>query len=226
MESSNITSISQLPSNSPDINQSSIPIQQQIQQTPQNNIVLNTNEIINETTNQLQNPPVIMSNNVQANNSEIQSNPNYNELISQLQKASANGATGLPSRDIPMNPTQTANDVEIKPNFVPPPPSHEDYIKNMQTPENLINQNNKQMSYDYKLEQFYNELQTPLIVALLYFIFQLPYVRHIIKKYIPVLFAKDGNPNLYGYFFNSTLFAFSFFIILKIINQLNIHVNN
>ena len=221
MESTNITSISQLPNNN---NSQNNPLQQNLQQN-QNNIILTKNETINESTSQIVNPNPNFNSNQETNN-VIQNNPNYNELISQLQKVSNQGITQLPSRDIPMNPTQTSNDVQVKPNFVPPPPIQEDYIQNMQTPEELINQNNRQISYQNNLEQFYNEIQLPLIVSLLYFIFQLPYFRQIIKKFLPFLFQKDGNQNLYGYFFNSLLFGILFYVIIKFISNLTNYVNN
>lgn len=233
MESNSVTSISQLPMNNNNQNDS---LQQNMQQN-QNNIILTKNESINEPTSQImnqnpnpnqntnQNPNSNMNFNQETNN-VVQNNPNYNELINQLQKASNQGVTQLPSRDIPMNPTQNANDVEIKPNFVPPPPSHEDYIQNMQTPDELVNQNNRQMNYQNNLEQFYSEIQLPLIVSLLYFIFQLPYFRQFIKKMLPSLFKNDGNMNLYGFFFNSALFGILFFIINKLISNLTMYVNN
>ena len=225
MEATNITSISQLPSsiNSNDMLQKNI--QQNIQQN-QNNIVLTKNESINEPTSQLTNPnPNYIPQ--QETNNVIQNNPNYNELINQLQKASNQGITQLPSRDIPMNQTETANDVEVKPNFVPPPPpTQEDYIQNMQTPEQLINQNNNYIQNQNNLEQFYSTIQLPLIVSLLYFLFQLPYFRLFIKKMLPSLFGNDGNMNLYGFFFNSVLFGTIFFIINKFIDNLTMYVNN
>lgn len=229
MESNSVTSISQLPMNNNNHNDS---LQQNMQQN-QNNIILTKNESINEPTSQImnQNPNPNQNTNSNMNfnqetNNVVQNNPNYNELISQLQKASNQGVTQLPSRDIPMNPTQNANDVEIKPNFVPPPPSHEDYIQNMQTPDELVNQNNRQMNYQNNLEQFYSEIQLPLIVSLLYFIFQLPYFRQFVKKMLPSLFKNDGNMNLYGFFFNSALFGILFFIINKFISNLTMYVNN
>ena len=231
MESNSVTSISQLPMNNNNQNDS---LQQNMQQN-QNNIILTKNESINEPTSQImnQNPNPNQNTNQNPNmnfnqetNNVVQNNPNYNELINQLQKASSQGVTQLPSRDIPMNPTQNANDVEIKPNFVPPPPSHEDYIQNMQTPDELVNQNNRQMNYQNNLEQFYSEIQLPLIVSLLYFIFQLPYFRQFIKKMLPSLFKNDGNMNLYGFFFNSALFGILFFIINKLISNLTSYVNN
>lgn len=231
MESNSVTSISQLPTNN---NFQNDTLQQNIQQN-QNNIILSKNDILNEPTSQILNQNPNPNSNPNANaipvlnqetNNVVQNNPNYNELISQLQKASSQGVTQLPSRDIPMNPTQTANDVEIKPNFVPPPPSHEDYIQNMQTPDELVNQNNRIMNYQNNLEQFYSEIQLPLIVSLLYFIFQLPYFRQFVKKILPFLFGNDGNMNLYGFFFNSVLFGTLFFIINKLISNLTMYVNN
>ena len=102
----------------------------------------------------------------------------------------------------------------------------EDYIQNMQTPEQLINQNNNYIQNQNNLEQFYTTIQLPLIVSLLYFIFQLPYFRQFIKKMLPSLFGNDGNMNLYGFFFNSVLFGTIFFIINKFIDNLTMYVNN
>jgi len=231
MEANSVTSISQLPAHN---NYQNNPLQQNMQQNmQQNNIILNKNDTLNEPTSQIMNQNPNPNTNPNQNpslnqetNNVVQNNPNYNELINQLQQASSQGITQLPSRDIPMNPTQTANDVEIKPNFVPPPPSHEDYIQNMQTPDELVNQNNRQMNYQNNLEQFYNTIQLPLIVSLLYFIFQLPYFRQFIKKMLPSLFGNDGNMNLYGFFFNSALFGTLFFVINMLINNLTSYVNN
>ena len=96
----------------------------------------------------------------------------------------------------------------------------------MQTPDELVNQNNRIMNYKNNLEQFYSEIQLPLIVSLLYFIFQLPYFRQFVKKILPFLFGNDGNMNLYGFFFNSVLFGTLFFIINKLISNLTMYVNN
>lgn len=194
-----------------------------------NNIVLSKNEIIAESNNQMQ------AQQMQAQSMQAQQIPQqahvmkdqsgYNELVGQLQEASSAGATSLPSRDIPINPMQVSSDVEVKPNFIPEPPKNEDYINNMETPDNMIMKNNQQQYYADNLDAFYSEFQLPLIVAILYFLFQLPVFRRSLKKILPSLFGQDGNPNLYGYFFNSALYATFFYILLKLINQLNMHVN-
>jgi hypothetical protein len=214
-----------------------------------NNIVLTKNEIIAESNNQMQpqqmQPRQMQAPSMQAQQMQAQSmqaqqmqaqqipqqahvmkdQSGYNELVGQLQQASSVGATSLPSRDIPINPMQVSNDVEVKPNFIPEPPIHEDYINNMETPDNMIMKNNQQQYYADNLDAFYSEFQLPVIVAILYFLFQLPIFRRSLKKILPSLFGQDGNPNLYGYFFNSALYSTMFYVLLKLINQLNMHVN-
>lgn len=229
---SGVTSISQLPSSNQIANSiENIPQNANIMNaSSMNNIVITKNETINEANTQMQppmqNPHIQQSQQILPQNIEMpKQQNNYNELISQLQQASSQGATSLPSRDIPSNPIQVNNDVEIKPNYVPPPPSHEDYINNMQTPEHLIQENNRIQNNIDSLELIYGEFQLPLLVCILYFLFQLPIFRKNLKKMLPALFGDDGNPNLYGYFFNSALFGTIFYILLQLINRLNIHVN-
>ena len=216
----NITSINQLPNN-PAINNQNMQVQQMPNQANQNNIALTKNEIINDSTSQNQMPQIDSN----LNNNIVQNNVNYNELIGQLQKASSNGATALPSRDIPMDQSQQANDNNVKPNYIPEPPTNEDYINNMQTPDYLINENNKNTQKENNLEHFYSEIQIPLLFGLLYFIFQLPAFKILIKRLLPYLFSSDGNMNLYGHIFKSALFSSIFYIIFKTMNILTYQFN-
>lgn len=229
-----VTSINQLPSGPPMVNGFENPPQNanMMNSSSMNNIVLTKTDTIGEPNSQMQIPmqnPMQQQQQVQIHGENLQmqgqTQANYNELINQLQQASSQGATGLPTRDIPINPNQIANDVEVKPNYVPPPPSHEDYINNMQTPEHLIQENNNAQKQIDNLDAFYGEFQLPILIAILYFLFQLPIFKKNVKKILPSLFGSDGNPNLYGYFFNSTLFASIFYLILKSINKLNEHVS-
>ena len=208
-----ITSISQLPP--ANVQNQTIPQMSNMNNQQANNIVLTKNEIISESNNQM---PSQMPQQVQQQQGETQQT-NYNELIGQLQKANSQGMTGLPSRDIPAIPMQVNNDVEIKPNFVPPPPTHADYINNMQTPEHLIQENVNQQRQIDNLDMMYNELQIPIILSILYFAFQLPAFKKFVKKMGPGLFANDGNANLYGNIFISMLFSTIFYLLLQVINR-------
>ena len=222
MENNNgVTSISQLPTNNQISNPNQIPLQNQ---SNNNNIVLTQNEVVAENTAQLANPMMQQIATKAPEQNQQQNQNNYNEMISQLQKASVSGATGLPTRDIPINPTVVNNDVEIKPNFIPET-NNNDYISNSISPEQLISQNNIKQNNIDKLDAFYNEFQLPLLVSVLYFLFQLPIFRKTVKKIFPVLFSNDGNPNLYGYLFNSVLFSTLFYILIKIVNQLTLKIS-
>ena len=221
METAGTTSISQLPSNIlPN------PIEQplQNQNNNNNNVVLTKNEVIAETTAQMANPMISQIPTKVPEQNQVENQNNYNEMINQLQKATIAGATNLPSRDIPINPTSVNNDNQIKPNFIPEP-EISDYINNSQTPEDLVMQNNKKQNSLDSLDVFYNEFQLPLLVSILYFLFQLPIFRKIIKKTLPSLFNNDLNPNLYGYLFNSVLFASIFYILVKLVNQITLNIS-
>ena len=149
---------------------------------------------------------------------------NYNELIGQLQSANASGMTSLPSRDIPMQPNNISSDEQIKPNFIPEVNNMNDYINNNETPENLILENNKIENSYNNLEILYKELQLPLLVTILYFLFQLPVFKKLIKQLLPVLFSNDGNTNLYGNLFYSIFFSSTFYILYKLINQITNYI--
>lgn len=229
MSSSGITSITELPRSN--IQNNNVHQEYMMQQQPQN-IVMNKNEIIMQSNNQMpgvipnsgystQNPmsqnsnnPGIMGNNVQ------QQQPNYNELISQIQKAAASGTTALPSRDIPIDPVKVSNDNQTQPNYIPPPQVQENYIKNYETPQQVIEENNKKISAANLYDTLFYEMQLPIIIALLYFLFQLPAIKKHSKNMFPFLFKDDGNPNLYGFIFNSVMFASMVYILLKVLAKL------
>ena len=146
-------------------------------------------------------------------------NIDYTSKLNSTLKDIGNGnPLQLPSRDIPQNTASINNDVNIQPNYIPP--NNNDYIANHVTPNEIIQQNREKEMNNDKTEEFYETIQMPLLVGLLFFIFQLPFIRKNLFIYLPSLFNKDGNPNLSGYLFNSAIFAllyFSFTYILKYI---------
>jgi len=147
-------------------------------------------------------------------------NIDYTSKLNSTLKDIGNGnPLQLPSRDIPQNTASVNNDVNVQPNYIPP--NNNDYIANHVTPNEIIQQNREKEMINDKTEEFYETIQMPLLVGLLFFIFQLPFIRKNLFIYLPSLFNKDGNPNLSGYLFNSAIFAllyFSFTYILKYIS--------
>ena len=162
------------------------------------------------------------STNPNSNNgsSEIQEQKMMNELISGIQQASANGGTGLPSRDIPTNTVHFADD-QVKPNYVPQQ-EQSDYIHNTDTEQDILARRVKNQNSRDSLEILYDEFQIPIIIGLLYFIFQLPIVKSKVLAILPSLFNKDGNPNLTGYIINSVFFGLAYYVISKTL----VHLQN
>lgn len=138
------------------------------------------------------------------------------QIVNGLQQASITGATQLPSRDIPMNTNGITTDPYVQPNYVPEIPQQQDYIKNYETNEDMINNYNKNAQNANSLDEMYNEIQTPLLLAVLYFLFQLPFFRKNLYTYFPVLFSTDGNFNINGFLFTSILFGLIFYLLNKI----------
>ena len=142
-----------------------------------------------------------------------------NQIVNGLQQATASGATQLPSRDIPMNTTGHSNDAQVNPNYVPLPERQMDYIKDYEQTNDTIDNYNKSMNRNNSLDDMYNEIQTPILLAVLYFLFQLPFFRRFLFSYFPILFSNDGNLNINGFLFSSTLFGLLFYLLNKVTNH-------
>lgn len=143
-----------------------------------------------------------------------------NKLISGLQQASVSGSTALPSSHIPLDTNTLSRDAQIKPNYIPHVNNNVDYIKNDMSNEDIIKDHMRKQNKQDTLDVMYDELQIPVLIAILYFAFQLPIVRKYLFSFFPSLFNKDGNPKLSGYVFNSLMFALLFYIIKKVLTYL------
>jgi len=122
-----------------------------------------------------------------------------NQIVSGLQQASATGSTQLQSRDISQNTESITTDAQTQQNYIPPTSQHQ----------------------SDKLDDLYNEIQTPLFLSILYFLFQLPVVKKQLFTYMPILFSKDGNMNIHGFIATSILFGFSFYSVNKSVKAIN-----
>ena len=60
-------------------------------------------------------------------------------------------------------------------------------------------------------DDLYNEIQAPLLLAILYLLFQLPVTNKYLRKYLPPLFGSDGNQNPVGHVVISIMFASAFY---------------
>jgi len=139
-----------------------------------------------------------------------------NQIVNGLQQASSAGLTQLQSRDIPRNTENIMQDPQIQANYIPPNRETEDYIGDYEDNDEIISKYNRRVEQDSSLDQLYDEIQVPLLICILYFLFQLPIFRRLLFKYFPVLFFRDGNINIYGYLFTSVLFGTLYYFISKV----------
>ena len=136
--------------------------------------------------------------------------PNMNSQIdpskfmNDIQKASTNGLTALPSRDIPINSNQNM-DKQIPVNYIPEK-SNIDYISENQSNQEIIKQQLADQKNIQIADDIYTEFSLPIIAGLLFFISQLPIVKVALLKYVPFCYTKAGEINLTGYLFTSVLF--------------------
>jgi hypothetical protein len=153
-----------------------------------------------------------------------------NEVVQGVQRASANGMTMIPTRDIPMNPNSFTHDDQARPNYVPQPKmvhfedgagdGSGDYIKEHTSMESIVSANARESNQLDTLEAIYYDIQMPILVGVLYFIFQMPVFRAQLLHFLPSLFGEDGNFKMIGLTATSAMFAGIFFVIMKILNKL------
>jgi len=198
----------------------------------QNNVVLNINEMKNAkpmSANQIGSsiPQLNMNNssNVNMGNGSVNGNGNapsmslsqqdINEIVKGIQTASQQNLTKLPSRDIPMDTTRITTDNTVRPNYVPEP-TNVDYIQQEDNLQTILESKQKAQKHNDRMNDLYDEVQTPLFVTLLFFFFQLPFFKKLLRKNLSSMFNKDGTDNFSSYILKSTLFGFMFFGLSKV----------
>ncbi len=206
------------------------------------NITMNINEVQGQGQGQSSQHPITSNtqNTVMANppqyNPNVQTNqgntnqqnitPNLSpdditKIISGLQNATSQNMTSLPSRDVPMNTYPITNDPSIQPNYIPQPSTNTDYIKQQENMEILLEKHKLKEKHTKQIDDLYDTIQTPILIMLIFFIFQLPFVNKTLFYYLPNLFIKDGHLSFGGYTFKTVLFGFLFIGITKAIHYLS-----
>ncbi len=177
----------------------------------QNRVVLEKTEMQNVNSNQQ--PPIAPT--------ELSSD-SINKIITGLQQASSTGMTQLPTSHIPMQTQAHMQDPQVQPNYVPaPPPQKTDYIDQHDTIQSLMQQNKNTKQEQDRLDVLYSELQMPIIVMALFFVFQMPFFNKKFMKLFPALFLKDGQNNISGYLVKTALFGGLFYGINKATHYLS-----
>jgi len=129
----------------------------------------------------------------------------------------------LPSRDIPMDQSGYQQDEEIQPNYIPRAKLTSDYVKDYEDVTNTsIRQHENRKAKTSMVDRILSDLQTPIVVALIFFIFQMPMMTTMLYRNFSFLsvYNPDGNVNFYGMILKSVLFGSVFYSLQNTIQYL------
>ena len=107
----------------------------------------------------------------------------------------------LPARDIPRETITHTTDAQVKPTYIPP--KQPEYIQQQQV-------NIYQPS---KVDKLLEEFRLPIILSILYFIFQMPSVQSFIVRMIPSV-VNNNELTTMGVMVKSVLFGLSYHITM------------
>jgi hypothetical protein len=184
-----------------------------------NSTNINDLPVINEPVQNQPQPNPIAQNAPQETQQNVSLDPNtINQIVNELHQATLSGATKLASRDIPMETLSIQQDNSVSPNYVPEPNSvNSNYITHDNDIDTIIQKQHISTIKQNNIENIYNELQTPILLGVLYFLFQLPIFKTILYRTFPILFLNDGNLSINGYIFYSTLFSIIFYFFNRLV---------
>jgi hypothetical protein len=129
----------------------------------------------------------------------------------------------LPSKDIQVQQTDFTQDHEIRANYIPKPRNVTDYLKeyendDMEEEEQKIIKHKKNKKRVKFADDLFVQLQMPILLGTIYFIFQMGVFNRILQKiteHFITFFNSDGSIGLYGNIIKSILFGLVFFAIVK-----------
>ena len=172
-------------------------------------------QVMSQATPQQNQPPAPRQAQPESNNGI-----DINSFVTGIQEAAASGALQLPSRDIPQDQSHLTNDAQLQPNYIPE--NNGDYINDTYNQDQIINNQNIKQKNTNSMDALYDDIHVPIILAVIYFVFQLPVIKTNTLKYIPSLFIYVVNFNMLGYSVNSLAFASTYYCIIKSLDFLSI----
>ena len=117
--------------------------------------------------------------------------------------------TELPARDIPRETVTHTTDAQVTPTYIPP--KQQEYIE--QQPVYY-------QPSQSKMDRLFEEFKLPILLSVLYFIFQLPTVQSFIIRVFPSI-AHAGELTTLGVIVKSVMFGLSYHISMFFMDYLN-----
>lgn len=144
------------------------------------------------------------------------------KLISSIQQVSDPNLLKIPSTHMAPDSLQYVQDPTVLPTYIPPTDmADSNYIQNAATqpnPTEVIKNTNTSVNYS-SADLMYEEIQTPALLAILFFLFQLPVFKKTNYAYLRFLFSDDGQYNIKGHLFTSVIFSITYYSITLIIDK-------
>jgi hypothetical protein len=129
----------------------------------------------------------------------------------------------LPSRDLPMDEDEYLHDEEITSNYIPRVKFKDDFVRDYEeiTTEKILQRETKKRN-ESMVDNVLSDLQVPLLITILFFLFQMPAINTIFFKRFAFLsiYNSDGNINFFGIALKSIIFGSLFYVLQKTVNVL------
>jgi hypothetical protein len=111
------------------------------------------------------------------------------------------------------------HDEQTVPNYIPKPKLTADYLneyeKKLETMQkDAIYQRAKHQ--EALVSSLYDEIQIPILIGVMFFLFHLPFVNSTFYNYAKWAFSEDGNMNLTGIVFKSCVFGLFYFGFIRL----------
>ena len=155
--------------------------------------------------------------------------------VKESSRSAGGGSEGFRGEGFPAQSPPTMNrgghqeyadhmmDEQIVANHIPKPKLTTDYLRDYEDKLTKLSAEHQKAKHQESLiTSVYDEMQIPILIGLMFFMFQMPIVNSLMYKYLSFmkLYNEDGNLNLYGLIFKSTLFGFFYFAFIRITTYL------
>ena len=110
-------------------------------------------------------------------------------------------------------------DEMIQPNHIPSAKLTTDYLREYEDRMGKMNEEHHREKHRKELiTSLYDEFQTPILIGVLFFLFQIPMINSLMFKYLSFMkiYDDDGNLNLYGIMLKSILFGLTYFGFVRL----------
>jgi len=109
-------------------------------------------------------------------------------------------------------------DDQIVANHIPKPKLTTDYLRDYEDKFQKLSADHQKTKHQESLiTSVYDEMQIPILIGFMFFMFQMPIVNSLMYKYLAFLklYNEDGNLNLYGLIFKSAAFGLFYFAFIR-----------